>query len=108
MVERLLLRDKVSELLSCEVGALRLCQCLHSLAVANVGEEVGNLVGVHAWGRHFDGTRPVEVVVAKGEGQVLQFKLGQRGLVQGHEEVGRSHAALRAVDRDQEEVKLGV
>jgi len=77
VVEWLLLRDEVGQLLGREVRALRLGECLCPLAVADIGEEVGNLVGVHARGGNLDGARPVEVVVAEGEGKVLQLKLGQ-------------------------------
>ena len=63
---------------------------------------------VHAGSGHLDGAGPVEVVVTQGEGQLLQFNLGQSGLIEGHEEVCGAHAALGTLDGDEEEVKLVV
>lgn len=61
---------------------------------------------VHARGGNFDGSSPVEVVVAQIECEFLQLQLGQSGLVHRHEEVRGLHAALSAPDRDEEEVEL--
>jgi hypothetical protein len=46
--------------------------------LADVHVELSDLVGVHAWSRNLDGTRPVEVVVAQIEGQLLNNLLLQR------------------------------
>ena len=76
------------------------------LGVADSGEQVGDLVRVHAWRRHLDSTSPVEVVVAQSEDKLLQLELGQVGLVHRHVEVSWLLAALGATHWEQEEVKL--
>lgn len=78
------------------------------LGVADASEEVSNLVRIHARSRHLDGTSPVEIVVAQGEGQLLELNLAQVRLVLGHEEVRWSHAALSTLDGHQEEVEFAV
>jgi hypothetical protein len=65
-------------------------------------------VRVHAGSGHLDGAGPIEVVVAQGEGKLLELNLGQGGLVEGHEEVSGAHAALGAFDGHEEKVKLVV
>ena len=74
--------------------------------VANSGVQIGNLVGIHAWGRNFDGTGPIEVVVTKGKCQLLELNLSQRRLIERHVEVGWSLTSLGALDWDKEEIKL--
>lgn len=97
MSERFLLANKIANLW----GVLLLL-----LGVANASEQVGNLMRIHARSRHLDRTSPVEVIVAQGEGQLLELNLAQVRLVLGHEEVGRSHAALSSLDGHEEEVEL--
>ena len=76
------------------------------LRVADSGEQVGDLVRVHAWRWHLDRTSPVEVVVAQSEDKLLQLELGQVRLIHRDVEVSRLLAALGAAHREQEEVKL--
>ena len=76
------------------------------LRVADSGEQVGNLVRVHAWRRHLDWTSPIEIVVAESEDELLQLELGQVGLIHRDVEVSRLLAALGAAHREQEEVEL--
>lgn len=76
--------------------------------VAEVGEEVRNLVSIHAGSWHLDGTLPVEVVVAEVVGQLLEHLLVQLAVVEGAEEVSRHHASLGGELRNQIEVKLDV
>ena len=102
--EGLLGADIVANLL--DSGVLVLDHLSDLLVGSNAREQVGNLVGVHARSRHLNRTSPVEVVVGKGEGELLNLKLAEAGLVEGNEEMSWSHAALSAFDWDEEEVKL--
>ena len=61
---------------------------------------------IHAWSRHLDRARPIEVVVAQREDELLELQLGQAGLVDGHVEVRGLLATLSSAHREQEEVKL--
>ena len=106
MGERLLLSDVVRDLLRRLVAQVGHGSRL--LGVANACEQVSNLVRVHAWGRHLDWASPVEVIVAQVERELFKLELGQRRLVQGHEEVSRTHAALSSLHGHQEEVELTV
>ena len=63
-------------------------------------------MSVHAGSWHLDRSCPVEVVVAQVECQLLKLKLGERRLVQRHEEVRWTHAPLITFDWDEEEVKV--
>lgn len=63
-------------------------------------------MSVHAGSWHLDRSRPVEVVVAQVECQLLKLDLGEGWLVQGHEEVRWTHAPLITFDWDEEEVKV--
>ena len=78
------------------------------LRVSDTGEQVGDLVGVHARGGHLDRASPVEVVMTQVEGQLLNLELGEGRLVQGNEEVRGTHASLSASDRNEEEIEFFV
>ena len=104
--ERLLLSDVVRDFLGSLVAQVGNSSRL--LGVANAREQVSNLVGIHARSRHFDGAGPVEIVMTQVECQLLKLELVQRRLVQGHEEMSWTHAALSSLDGDQEEVELTV
>ena len=101
----MLLSDRVSDLFRRLFFAI-IAQGFRSLGVADASEQVGDLVRIHARSRHLDRTGPVEVIVAQVECQPLNLELGQSRLVQGDEEVRRTHAALSALDRHEEEVEL--
>ena len=58
---------------------------LSSTAVANQHIELSDLVSVLAWSWDLDRASPVEVAVAQGKGQLLNFSLFERALVYGHE-----------------------
>ena len=78
---------------------LRLLLVLVVVAVPSVGDanghvELGDLVSVLARSWNFDGTCPVEVEVAKREGELLNLDFGELGLVLGHIEVSGQDAAL--------------
>lgn len=89
-----------------EVGNICLADLLALLRVADASEQVGDLVGVHARGGHLDGTRPVEIVVAQRKGKLLELNLGEATVLKWHEEVGRLHASLATLYRDQVEIEL--
>lgn len=74
--------------------------------LAEVHEELRDLVRVHAGRRHLDGSRPVEVVVAEVVGQPLNGCLLHHGVVEGDIEVSREHAALCRELRHEVEVVL--
>lgn len=104
LVEATLLSDKVADNLRVLVverghGAVL-------LGVTNPGVQIGNLVGVHAGGRHLDGTSPVEVVVTEGKGQLLKLNLSQAGLIEGHVEVSWALAALGSLHWHEEKVEF--
>jgi len=104
MGERFLLPDVVGDFLwslVAEVG-----HSLRLLRIADTREQVCNLVSVHAWSWHLDRTSPVEIVMTQIECQLLQFELGEIGLIQRHEEVRGTHAALGTSDGHEEEVEL--
>jgi len=65
-------------------------------------------MSVHAWCGHLDGSRPVEVEVAQGEGQVLDVKLGQARVVLATEEMSWQHAAHVNLNSAHVEVKLAL
>ena len=58
------------------VHLVEILRLLNLCGVANSCEQISNLMGVHAGSRHFDGTGPVEVVMAQGKCQVLQLNFG--------------------------------
>lgn len=64
-----------------------LAESEHTGLLAEVLEELCDLVSIHAWSRDLDGTRPVEVVVAQVEGELLKDSLFNRGVVVGDEVV---------------------
>ena len=74
--------------------------------LAEVLEELSDLVGVHAGGGDLDRAGPVKVVVAQVEGQLLYHRLGHRAVVVRHVEVRRQHTALGCRLRHQVEVIL--
>ena len=63
---------------------------------------------VHARGWHLDWAGPVEVVMTQVECQLLNLELGERRLVQRHEEVCGTHATLCTFDGNKEEIKFFV
>lgn len=75
------------------------------LAVTNQNVELSKLVRVLARSWHLDWAGPVEVAMAQGEGQLLQFQLGEGALVERHEAMGRKDAALVCTSRRDEEVE---
>ena len=60
----------------------------------NVGEEFSNLVSILARSRHFNGTSPIKVVVAKQVGEVLNGGFLELGVIEADIEVSREHTAL--------------
>ncbi len=89
----------------------RLDSPLVSLRVARcpqVHEELRDLVGVHAGRRYLDGARPVVVVVAESEGELLNGVLLELGVVESDVEVRRQNAPLVGELRNEEEVILHV
>jgi len=105
LVETKLLSDVVSDHFLPTLLGVR-SHCAHLFRVANPGVQIGDLVGIHAWGRHFNGTSPIEVIVTKGECQLLELNLGQGRLIERHIEVGWSLTSLGALDRNEEEIEL--
>ncbi len=81
---------------------------LLSFSSSNVHEQLGDLVRVHARSRDLDGTGPVEVVVAQGEGELLHSVFLQLGVIEGNVEVSRQNASLVGELGNQEEVVLEV
>ena len=61
LVEATLLSDKVADNLW--VLVVERSHGTVFLRVTNPGVQIGNLVGVHAGGRHLDGASPIEVIV---------------------------------------------
>ena len=106
-VERLLLPNIVGQLLRGNIVSVRLDVALF-LRIADRREQIGDLVRVHARSGNLDWASPVEVVVAQGEGELLEFDLRQARLVERHVEVSGPHAALSALDGNEEEVKLAI
>ena len=78
------------------------------LGVANAREQISDLVRVHAGSRHLDWASPVEVVVTKGEGQLLDLKLVKARLIDRHIEVSRAHATLGSFNGYEEEIEFFV
>ena len=71
-------------------------------------EELGDLVSVHAGGRHLDRARPVEVVVAQVKSELLNDCFGKLTIVEGDIEVSGEDTALSSGLRDQVEVVLSL
>lgn len=105
LVETKLLPDVVSDHFLAALLGVR-GHSAYLFRVANSGVQIGDLVGIHAWGRHFDGTGPIEVVVTKGKCQLLELNLGQGRLIERHIEVGWSLTSLGALDWDKEKIEL--
>ena len=72
--------------------------------LAEVLEELCNLVGIHAGSRHLNGSRPVEVVVAQVEGELLNDPLLKRRIIEGDEVVSGEDATLSSLQRHNIEV----
>lgn len=71
---------------------------------ADVHVELSDLVGVHARSWHFDGTSPVEIVVAEIKGELLNDVLLHGRVIVGDVEVSWQHASLGSVLRNKIEV----
>ena len=69
MSQGLLLSDAVSNLLGALVAECGHVACL--LRVADAGEEVCNLVGVHARCGDLDRASPIEVIMSQSKGELL-------------------------------------
>ncbi len=74
--------------------------------LAEVHEEFGDLVRVHAGSGHLDGACPVEIVVTQIERQLLYHCLLKGRVVVRHIVVSREDASLSGILRHQVEVVL--
>ena len=74
--------------------------------LAEVHEELSNLVGIHAGSRYLDRACPVEIVVAQVKGQLLDRCLLNGRVVEWHIEVGGKDTALSGELRNQVEIIL--
>ena len=45
------------------------------LVMTDTGEQVSNLVGIHAWCWNLDRASPIEIVMAQGERELLKLNL---------------------------------
>lgn len=75
---------------------------------SKVHEELCDLVGIHAGSRDLDGTCPVEVVVTEVKGELLNDRLLNWRVIEGHVEVSREDASLSCGLWDQIEVILSL
>ncbi len=78
------------------------------LCRADCHVELGDLVCVLTWCRHFDRSSPVEVEVTKGVDQLLQIYLLELRLVHGHMEMGGEDTTLVCTRRHHEEIKCAL
>ena len=76
--------------------------------LAEVLEELGYLVRVHAGSRHLDRSRPVEVVVTQIKCQLLNDGLRNRAVIVGDIEMSGKNATLSGSLRHQVEVVLAL
>lgn len=83
-------------------------EVISPLILADVHVELRDLVCVHARSGHLDRTRPVEVVVAQVEGQLLDHFLLQGGVVESNVEVGWQDTPLGCELGHQVEIILDV